>query len=160
MKASRTAICTSVLLALAGGIAGCDDRSNDASRNGTTPSTTNSDGTTSSPATTSTSDSRPANAQPDNTAVNERDRKTSNPTPVNQSESAEDIRITAEIRKAVLMIDKLSINGQNCKIITRSGVVTLRGPVASQDERDLIAAKARAIAGVTSVVNELEVTRP
>lgn len=152
MKAFHTLVCTSTLLTLAGGLIGCDDRRNEAAQNA---APTNSNTTTSSGR-----DTRPANAQPDNTAVNERDRNTSNPTPVNQSESAEDIRITAEIRKAVLGIDRLSVNGQNCKIITRGGVVTLRGPVATQEEKDLIATKAQATAGVTSVVNELEVTRP
>ena len=52
----------------------------------------------------------------------------------------------------------MSMNAQNCKIITdKSGIVTLRGPVASQAEKDAIEAKAKTIAGVTSVVNELEV---
>jgi len=52
----------------------------------------------------------------------------------------------------------MSTNAQNCKIITdKAGIVTLRGPVNSQAEKDAIAAKAQAIAGVTKVVNELEV---
>jgi hyperosmotically inducible protein len=51
----------------------------------------------------------------------------------------------------------MSINAQNCKIITQKGAVTLRGPVASQAEKDAIAAKAKAVPGVTSVTNELEV---
>jgi osmotically-inducible protein OsmY len=52
----------------------------------------------------------------------------------------------------------MSMNAQNCKIITdKSGVVTLRGVVDSQAEKDAIQAKAQAVAGVTRVDNQLEV---
>jgi hyperosmotically inducible periplasmic protein len=95
---------------------------------------------------------------PDNTGVNARDRNSANPTPADQGESEADRHITAEIRKAVLAHDGLSVNAQNCKIITRNGAVTLRGPVGSQAERDTIEAKAKTVAGVTSVINELEIT--
>jgi osmotically-inducible protein OsmY len=78
---------------------------------------------------------------------------------VDQGESESDRRITAEIRRAVMDTDGLSINAKNCKIITNNGVVVLRGPVATQAERQTIEAKARAVAGVMSVTNELEVQR-
>jgi len=52
----------------------------------------------------------------------------------------------------------LSTNGQNVKIITSDGKVTLRGPVKSAKEKDDIAAKATQIAGVKQVDNQLEVT--
>jgi len=97
--------------------------------------------------------------EPDNTGINRRDLGTENKTPLSQSESASDVAITAEIRRAV-MAETLSVNASNCKIMTVNGVVTLRGPVASIAERDLIQAKATAVAGVKSVVNELEVTAP
>ena len=77
---------------------------------------------------------------------------------MDQSNSSADIKITADIRRAIMDDKAMSINAQNCKIITdKSGVVTLRGPVASQTEKDAIESKAKAIAGVSSVVNELEV---
>jgi osmotically-inducible protein OsmY len=94
---------------------------------------------------------------PDNTAKNSRDREGSAPTPENQGETEADRTVTAEIRKAIMAEKGLSVNGQNCKIITQNGVVTLRGPVESQAEKELIESKARAVAGTTSVVNELEV---
>ncbi len=157
MLASRTLVHAVVTLSLVGALTGCDDR-----RSNTNGADNTGTGNGTAPATTTGRDSRSTTTtpQPDNTAVNERDRNSSTPTPMNQSESAEDIRITADIRKAVLGIDRLSVNGQNCKIITRAGVVTLRGPVASQEEKDMIATKAQAVTGVTSVVNELEVTKP
>lgn len=99
-----------------------------------------------------------AAAQPDNTARNRRDVGTDAQTPMQQGESEADLRITADIRKAVVDREELSLNAKNCKIITRNGVVTLRGPVQSGAERDWIETCAKAAAGVTNVVNELEVT--
>lgn len=125
---------------------GCDDRR---PRDGAT---------TTDPARRSTSPP-PVATPPDNSAVNARDRDQSRPTSGDQGNSSEDTRITADIRKAVLAIPGLSVNGQNVKIITEAGKVTLRGPVASESERDAIADKARAVVGVTSVVNELEPQR-
>lgn len=91
---------------------------------------------------------------PDNTKRND------NPgglTAEDQSETAVDRAVTADIRKAILKLDGMSINGQNVKIITRGGTVTLKGPVASAEEKGAIERAALAVAGVKSVVNELEV---
>lgn len=94
----------------------------------------------------------------DNTANNEGDGSQSKRTPVDQSESGDSIRITAEIRRAIMNDDSMSMNAQNCKVITDSaGVVTLRGVVNSQAEKDSVDAKARSVAGVTRVDNQLEV---
>jgi osmotically-inducible protein OsmY len=53
--------------------------------------------------------------------------------------------------------DSLSMNAHNVKIITSNGIVTLRGPVKSQTERAAVEAKAKQVAGVQSVNNQLEV---
>jgi osmotically-inducible protein OsmY len=45
----------------------------------------------------------------------------------------------------------------NIKIISTNGAVTLRGPVKSDQEKEVIASKAQAIAGADKVDNELEV---
>jgi len=132
---------------------------------GTSTSTT-SDGTTTTPAprsTTTPPESNPSpTPAPDNTARNKSDAPgapTVTKTPMDQSESAEHIKITADIRAAIIAMDGMSINAKNCKIITDSrGVVTLRGVVASQAEKDKIEAKARAFAGLTNVDNQLEIT--
>ena len=77
---------------------------------------------------------------------------------MDQSNSSSDIKVTADIRRAIMEDKSMSLNAQNCKIITdKAGVVTLRGPVTSQAEKDAIESKAQAIAGVSRVVNELEV---
>ena len=93
----------------------------------------------------------------DNTGRNDRDANGSTATPLDQSESAADIEISATIRRAVMGDSNLSMNAKNCKIITANGVTILRGVVASDAERTAIEAKATATAGVLQVVNELEV---
>jgi osmotically-inducible protein OsmY len=93
----------------------------------------------------------------DNTARNDRDRDGSTPTPLDQSESAADIKITADIRQAIMQDGTLSMNAQNCKIITNNGITTLRGVVASDAERKTIEAKAVATPGVVRVDNQLEI---
>ncbi len=100
-------------------------------------------------------DSAPSGA--DNTARNTGDADKGTPTPITQGENETDLRITAEIRKALVADSALSTNAHNCKVITKDGVVVLRGPVETQAEKDAIASIARATAGVNRVVNELEV---
>ena len=93
----------------------------------------------------------------DNTAVNERDRNESAKTPVDQKENERDLKVTQEIRQAVVGDDALSFDAKNAKIITADGVVTLRGPVKTQAEKDAIETKAKSVAGVTRVDNQLEI---
>ena len=132
------------LIVSAGLLGGFDRTANDTSSTRNTGTTNN---------TTSTTPNRA-----DNTSRNTADRDSTTKTPLDQSNTDVATRITADIRKAIMDDKSMSTNAQNCKIITDSaGVVTLRGPVASQAEKDSIAAKAKAVSGVTSVVNELEV---
>jgi osmotically-inducible protein OsmY len=98
-----------------------------------------------------------ATVEPDNTAVNERDADGGTLTPMDQGQGQEDIDRTATIRQNVLEIEDLSVNGRNVKIITNAGKVTLRGPVASEEERMAIERVAVDVAGEGNVVNELEV---
>lgn len=94
----------------------------------------------------------------DNTANNRGDAAAAAKTPMTQSEASSDIKITAAIRSAILDDKTMSLNARNCKIITeKNGVVTLRGAVDTQAERTAIEAKARGVAGVASVDNQLEV---
>jgi len=79
-------------------------------------------------------------------------------TPMDQSESAAHIKITADIRREIIDDKSMSTNAQNCKVITdTTGRVTLRGDVDTQAEKDSIGAKASRIAGGTNVNNLLEV---
>ena len=94
-------------------------------------------------------------SQADNTA-----RNADNPaaqTPFDQAENEADLQISANIRKAIVADESLSINAHNVKIITSGGTVTLRGPVETQQEKDVIEGKAKQVAGVTKVDSFLEV---
>jgi hyperosmotically inducible periplasmic protein len=93
----------------------------------------------------------------DNTGRNVRDRGGETKTPGDQSESEADRTITQNIRKALTADDSLSTNAKNVKIISNDGVVTLRGPVNSQKEKADVEAKAKQVAGVRNVDNQLEV---
>ena len=53
----------------------------------------------------------------------------------------------------------MSINAQNIKIVTQNGKVTLRGPVATGDEKLQIETIARRVAGATKVDSQLDVTK-
>ncbi len=92
----------------------------------------------------------------DNTAVNKRDRSEMEKTPFDQNENQADINITANIRKSTVD-SKMSVNAHNIKIITQNGIVTLRGPVESADEKKQIEEIARTTPGVKSVDSQLEV---
>lgn len=94
---------------------------------------------------------------PDNSGKNVRDRDPAAVTAGDQSNDKSDMTITQQIRKAVMADKALSTNAQNVKIITADGVVTLRGPVKSAGEKASIAEKAKQVAGVTRVDNQLEI---
>ena len=100
-----------------------------------------------------------AETAPDNTGRNVRDRGDTL-TSGDQSETKADRTLTQKIRQAVVADDSLSMTAHNVKIITVNGVVTLRGPVKSDEERKNIAAKAERLAGAGKVQNYLEVAPP
>jgi osmotically-inducible protein OsmY len=95
---------------------------------------------------------------PDNTARNTRDRQPNAKTADQQSNTKRDIDVTRQIRRAIVADKALSANAHNVKIITRGGTVTLKGPVRTQDERQVVEAKAIEIAGAGHVKNQISVT--
>jgi len=94
--------------------------------------------------------------EPDNSGRNVRDRNNATQTAGDQSENEADRTITQSLRKAITDDDSLSTNGKNVKVVTIDGTVTLRGPVKSEKEKADIGAKAKQIAGVKKVDNQLE----
>ncbi len=98
----------------------------------------------------------PEVSTPDNTKVNKRDRDEKTLTPLDQSNSKEDRGITQAIRKSIMQ-QGLSVNAKNIKIITRNGEVTLRGPVNNAAEVEKILEVAKAVQGIKSLNNQLEV---
>jgi len=93
----------------------------------------------------------------DNTGKNVRDRQGATKTPGDQSNATSDVAITRAIRKAVVADKELSTNAHNVKIITSDGMVTLRGPVKSAEEKRTIGTIAQQSAGVKGVDNQLEI---
>jgi osmotically-inducible protein OsmY len=96
-------------------------------------------------------------AKPDNTKVNKRDRKAGEVTADQQKMTKADRQLTQKIRRAINDDKSLSTYAHNVKIISQDGMVTLKGPVRTDDERASIEAKATGIAGSGKVTNELSV---
>ena len=90
----------------------------------------------------------------DNSANNKGDQITADQQKANKA----DRDMTAQIRKSIMADKSLSTYAHNVKIITQNGMVTLKGPVRSDDEVKTIMAKATEVAGGgDKVVNQLEV---
>lgn len=94
---------------------------------------------------------------PDNTKKNQRDREQATLTPGDQGENDADRGITQQIRQGVVKDDALSMTAKNIKIITIDGVVTLRGPVKSEQEKTEIANVAQHVSGIKRLDNQLEI---
>lgn len=91
---------------------------------------------------------------PDNSKMN---KDLSAPTADQQKMNPADRATTQKIRQAIHQDKSLSTYAHNVKIITQNGMVTLRGPVRSDDEKSNIEAKAVTVAGQGNVTNQLEV---
>ena len=130
-------------LVLAGGVllcGGCDeaDRSDAVNRQTTTPRDT----------------TQPALGRAEDRSRMGNDDMTA----FDQSESSEHIKITADVRRAIMNDDSLSTSAKNCTVVTdANGMVTLSGSVNTQAEKDAIEAKAKAVVGASRVTNRLEV---
>jgi hyperosmotically inducible periplasmic protein len=95
--------------------------------------------------------------QPDNTKMNQEDRSNDPPTAAQQKNNPSDRQLTQHVRQAIMGDKSLSTYAHNVKIISQNGVVTLKGPVRSDDEKRAIEAKADEVAGKDKVVNEMTV---
>jgi hyperosmotically inducible periplasmic protein len=102
----------------------------------------------------SSSSSSQSSPAPDNTKTNQRDRSDAQ-TADQQSNSASDVEITRQIRKALVADKSLSLYGHNVKIITKQGVVTLKGPVKTEQEKEEIELKAAQVAGGADKVHSV-----
>ena len=101
-----------------------------------------------------------AQPKPDNTKTNERDRNPGEATADKQKMNAADRELTAKIRKSVMADKSLSTYAHNVKIITQNGMVTLKGPVRSNEEMKSIASKAVEITGSTGKVSNQMAVSP
>jgi hyperosmotically inducible protein len=93
----------------------------------------------------------------DNTKVNQRDRNKSEPTADSQKENPTDRQLAQQIRRALVKDKSLSTNAHNVKVIAQNGMVTLKGPVDSDTEKEAVEAKAAQVAGSDKVSSEIQV---
>lgn len=99
-------------------------------------------------------------AQPaDNTGINKRDTSPEKITADQQSQTKADREITQKIRQAVVDDKSLSTYAHNVKIITVNGMVTLKGPVRTTDEKRIIEEKAGQVAGKDKIKSEIEIAQ-
>jgi hyperosmotically inducible periplasmic protein len=102
--------------------------------------------------------SAPPSPAPDNSKVNVRDRQPGSTTADQQKNSKGDLEITRKVRQGIVKDKTLSTYAHNIKVVTEGGVVTLRGPVRSSDEKLAIETIAAQVAGEGNVRNELEIS--
>lgn len=95
--------------------------------------------------------------QPDNTKMNQRDRNSNEATADQQKMNPADRETTKQIRQAIDKDKSISTYGHNVKVVTQNGMVTLKGPVRSGEEKKAIEAKAAEIAGPDKVNDEMDV---
>jgi hypothetical protein len=104
-----------------------------------------------------TPSSQSDNTQTDNTKMNQRDRNANEPTADQQKSNTSDRDMTKQIRQAIEKDKSISTYGHNVKVITQNGMVTLKGPVRSEEEKKAIAEKAAEVAGADKVTDEMDV---
>jgi hyperosmotically inducible protein len=92
----------------------------------------------------------------DNTKINQRDRDGGQSTAFDQPNDAEDIKVAAAVRKAIVGDDSLSTSAHNLKFIAADGTVTLRGPVKNDAEKARVESIVKGVPGVTTVQNQLD----
>ena len=98
-----------------------------------------------------------ATSRADNTEMNERDKSGATKTAQKQTNREEDRKLLAAVRRAVVDEKTLSTSAHNVKIVVLNGVLTLRGPVNNESEKKKVEELAKQVAGVTNVVNQLDI---
>ncbi|HEX7260444.1 MAG TPA: PRC-barrel domain-containing protein [Luteolibacter sp.] len=88
---------------------------------------------------------------PDNTARNRKD----DVNPMDQGNSASDLKITKNIRASIVNAD-LSFDAKNIKVITKDGHVTLKGVVKHHSEHEAILKLAKSHVDAAHITDELK----
>ena len=87
------------------------------------------------------------------TPDNSNNNKAHSETADQQSSASSDRMLTKKIRQELIADKSLSTYGHNVKIISQHGMVTLKGPVHSEEEKQTISSKAAEVAGSPEKVN-------
>jgi osmotically-inducible protein OsmY len=92
-------------------------------------------------------------AQSDDSAQNKNPGQTAD----SQRNATSDRLSTANVRKAIIADKGLSMYAHNVKIITRGGIVTLKGPVTSDDEKQQVNNDVTSVVSQDKIVNRLTI---
>lgn len=93
----------------------------------------------------------------DNSKINQQEDNKTGSTAERQKENSADRELARQIRRAIVKDKALSTYAHNVKVISRDGMVTLKGPVRSEEDKQSIEAKAKEVAGQDKVDDQLEV---
>ena len=93
----------------------------------------------------------------DNTSINKRDNSPKALTADQQAETPQDRKLTQQIRRALVKDKSLSTYAHNVKIVAVGGMVTLKGPVRSAEEKQAVQEIAAQIAGSEKIKNEMDI---
>ena len=94
-----------------------------------------------------------AQTAPDNSGHNKHQAKTAD----SQSNAKTDRLTTAKARRAIIADKGLSMYAHNVKIITTNGMITLKGPVKSEEEKQKVASDLASVVSADKVTNQLTV---
>jgi hyperosmotically inducible periplasmic protein len=70
-----------------------------------------------------------------------------------------DSQVTSKVRQALMNDNSTQPVASNVKISTRNGMVTLKGKVDNQADKDAVIAKAKSIAGDANVKDDISVAK-
>lgn len=79
-------------------------------------------------------------------------------TAADQGRTAQDTELTRSIREHIVADQSLSMRAKNITIISNSGLVTLKGTVATNKEQSRVEEIAKKAVGTKSVINQTEVS--
>ena len=79
-------------------------------------------------------------------------------TAMDQGMNPQDTNLTRTIREKIVADNTLSMRAKNITIISQNGLVTLKGPVANNQEQTKVEEIAKKVSGTTAVTNQTEVS--
>jgi hyperosmotically inducible periplasmic protein len=93
----------------------------------------------------------------DNTAQNVGATRKNAVTAEKQRSHKDQVNVLAEIRRSIVAEKGLSMDAKNVKILYSKGIVTLRGPVDSEEEKTVVESVVKRCDAVGAVTNLLTV---
>jgi hyperosmotically inducible protein len=76
-----------------------------------------------------------------------------------QATTTNDTQMAAKVRQGLMQDQNVGTAAHNVRVSSKNGMVTLRGKVSTESEKDAIVARAKSIAGETNVKDEITVAK-